>query len=527
MNGSPQTPPTSGTTLIDDFLRRELQVGDPKNVTQVVTALQRRYPSAAKRIDQEAAGLPIQLTEFAEPVAEVVLPATATPATREAQRVTETLSTDLDQLIAEAGNREVLPELRGWRTRITTEYAAGLAAARLAQDPAQRDRAFHSIRTLGDFARVARLVGARRDELFFDFRRLGTSLDDAALSLRIALGESVDGLGLAPGGLILPVSVTEGRTRRGALIDSLRRLSGNTQDDDWPEAAASYLALRDEIGRAGQNELLVYLREETTAPILDQMIGEVSRQDSQSLREVGATSLVDLARMRELLGLINRVNAILPQSTALSAFAQNLGSFLELFGVTAVGLTGRAGARLADFGLPLALAAQQLDDADREGRRRFRDLVAWREEFAVEVDNLFEIPAAPADFVDAQNIVDQLLYDVDRAIDIYAQGQGQPPAWGDEERRAAVWGESVAALGPFPPPLQVNPPPLVVIVNPLLQNHAAIQALAVRFANIRLFEALDVVPAAAVAAIRLDIETQLARNGVAWHAVADSLVVTR
>lgn len=35
----------TGTKLIDDFLRRELRVGDPKDATEVATALGNRYAS--------------------------------------------------------------------------------------------------------------------------------------------------------------------------------------------------------------------------------------------------------------------------------------------------------------------------------------------------------------------------------------------------------------------------------------------------------------------------------------------------
>ena len=49
-----------GSKLIDDFLRRELRVGDPRNATEIVTALRKRYVADAARLDQELAGLPIR-----------------------------------------------------------------------------------------------------------------------------------------------------------------------------------------------------------------------------------------------------------------------------------------------------------------------------------------------------------------------------------------------------------------------------------------------------------------------------------
>src|ERR1700752_4102609 len=129
-----------GPRLVDEFLRRELRVGDPRNPKEVVTALRRRYTSDAARMDQESAGLP---TLYQTPPL-LLPPATTaagdTPGTKEERRVQADLESDLVALVDSRDNREWAPEIRGWRETLLREFSDGAAAARFAQDPAMRDR---------------------------------------------------------------------------------------------------------------------------------------------------------------------------------------------------------------------------------------------------------------------------------------------------------------------------------------------------------------------------------------------------
>src|SRR5262245_2782464 len=118
----------TGPRLVDEFLRRELRVGDPRNPQEVVTALRKRYATDAARIDQESSGLPILYQP--QPM---MLPAgpTAgdTPGTREERRVQADLESDLTALIDSRDNREWAPEIRGWRETLLREFSDGAAAA--------------------------------------------------------------------------------------------------------------------------------------------------------------------------------------------------------------------------------------------------------------------------------------------------------------------------------------------------------------------------------------------------------------
>lgn len=441
MNGTYGTttgPQTTGSKLIDDYLRRELRVGDPRNALEVVTALRKRYASAAARLDQETAGLPIRY----EP--QLVTPAPAasgdTFGSKEERRVQTNLDSDFVALIESRDNREWAPEIRGWRDTLMREVAEGLAAARLAQDPAMRDRSFLSARKLGEFARIARLVGVMNLPLNLDYRRLATALDEAANVIRIVMGEALFNAGLADGGLVIQVPVFELRDRRDALVLAVRRLSGteiSTENDDWGDALAAYRELLRELQVRGASELRVYLRPDLLASVLDGLVGEIARQDPDALRQVAATSPVEIARLTRLREIANDLLttsvATNPITASLTLYVRTLELFLDGFAAV------HGGARLIDLAMPLPLAAQQADEPDREGRAVLRSLVSLRGEYAREVECFLSGCGCGRDDLRCQVQLDKVLYDVDRAIDLYAQGSGIPPAWGPEERRAGAY----------------------------------------------------------------------------------------
>jgi len=67
---------------------------------------------------------------------------------------------DLLALTENSQLKDVRAELGGWARAIRSAATDGLSAARFSLDPRQRDRAFAARRHLGDFARLARFVGA-------------------------------------------------------------------------------------------------------------------------------------------------------------------------------------------------------------------------------------------------------------------------------------------------------------------------------------------------------------------------------
>ncbi|MFN8640229.1 MAG: hypothetical protein U0802_00665 [Candidatus Binatia bacterium] len=389
MNGtSPSTALQTGSKMIDDFLRRELRIGDPRNPNEVVTALRRRYAGEAARIDQEASGLPVRAVP-ATLIAEV-LPSAATgetPGSREQRRVQANLEADLTALIDAPANREWRPELLGWRALLPRELADGAAAARWAQDPAQRQRGFLAVRRMGEFARVARLVGVMNLPVNSEYRRLAITLDDAANVIRVLMGEALFNAGLADGGVMVQVPVVDIRQRRDAFVLALRRLAGLVEvEEDWGDDAAAYGWLVETLERLSAAELIVYLREEMVTVILDGMVAAVSRQDPEALRQVASTLPIEVRRLTRLLQIPAGVEPAppggrqRPVSASLENYVQTLNLFIEAFRDT------RNGARLIDLAIPLSMAAQQADEPDRQARRMLRELVSWRGEYAQEVE---------------------------------------------------------------------------------------------------------------------------------------------
>jgi len=129
---------------------------DPRAVT---AALQKRYPSAAVRLEEEKQGVSIR---FNPPPAASVVPGGdgtgATAGTLRAGTLRTALAADLECVMAHPSNREFKVALSGWRDAVLAEWAEGLDAAVLGADPTRLDRAFYSVRKLGDSARVARGV---------------------------------------------------------------------------------------------------------------------------------------------------------------------------------------------------------------------------------------------------------------------------------------------------------------------------------------------------------------------------------
>lgn len=456
----------SGSKLVDDFLRRELRVGDPTSATEVATALRTRYATDAARMDEEGRGMSLAFgPETALPVATSTRGDTA--GSREERRVRANLEADLEALIISPNNREWKPELTGWRDTLTREFAEGAAAARFAQDPAMRQRGFYCVRKLSEFARLARLLAVTNLPLTRDYRRLATTLDQAGGVVRILMGEALFDAGLGEGGFILQVPIADLRQRRDTLVLAVRRLSGGVEESDdggdWGNALVAYQRLLEELAKQSAPELAVYLKEELLTPILDGLVDSVARRDPESLRRVAATSPVEVLRLSRLhqlaADLAKRMDAGDESlaSAALSYFVSALGLFRDAFDEP------QAGLRLVDLALPMPLAARQADRPDDPGRARLREMISWRAILARESEcflsccESLDPPPAPRQ----QVMLDKVLQDVDRAADLYVQASA---SGGEGEMRAAVYALLVHELnGMLPKTVTPNKDPLSVL----------------------------------------------------------------
>ena len=254
------TPPSTGSPqrlALDNLIRRELRVGNPNDPLQIAQALLTRYKGTprAAAIDQEARGLPFLQTI---PV-ETRMTQAPTSSDAELQQAIDDVERDLRELTSNSLLKDITPELEGWGAAVRSAITEGSAAARFALDPRQRDKAFAVRRQLGDYARMARLVGALTPTLSLTYRKFAQSLDEGAAVLLVLMGEALSNVGFSGGRYLLQVPYSELQTRRDAAIYALRNLVGGTQTafapNEWPRGLDAYRNLFRAAGSAGPGRL--------------------------------------------------------------------------------------------------------------------------------------------------------------------------------------------------------------------------------------------------------------------------------
>ncbi|MFM0052532.1 hypothetical protein [Caballeronia grimmiae] len=422
---------------LDNLIRRELKVGDPNDPAQVAQALLARYQAdpRAQAINQEAQGLPFLLTQSA-PAPVLTAP---TSSNAEWQQATSDIESDLAELTTNSLLKDVAPELTGWQQAVRTLLLEGGSAARLALDPRQRDKAFGIRRQLGDYARMARLVGALTGpSINANYRAFAQSLDEAAAVLLVMMGEALSNVGFAGGKYLLQAPYSELQVRRDAAIYALRNLVGATQEaygaNDWPRGLDAYRRLFDVLEAQGQGDLRTLLMETELGRTMDELIQRAQHGSVEGLRALGATAQLDLERLRRLVIIGQR--AVRPESPPLTAFLEGLALFADAFDPS-------GGFRLLRIARPPVLfyglyGMTTFDDADD----RLTQLIIDRGKLAQRLDCFLQCGCAP-ELVQCQVVLDKILYDLDRAIDLYAVGKED---FGEPERRAAAYSFIISAF---------------------------------------------------------------------------------
>lgn len=414
--------------MLDNLLRRELKVGDPSDPAQVAQALLERYRDdpRAQAIGQESRGLP-----FLQAAAPVVQVQTLTAAGgAEWQQARDDIERDLASLTQDAILKDVTPELRGWAQAIRTALAEGHAAARFALDPRNRDKGFAMRRQLNDYARLARLVGAHTPAMLTSFRKFAQSLDEAANLLLVIMGEALASVGFGGGRYVPQVAYSDLQTRRDAVIYALRNLVGSTQmaygPEDWPRGLDAYRQLNALLDAQGQSDLRSLLVETELARTMDELVQRSGDNTSEGLRAVGSTSLLGLERFRRFIVVARQ--GVSPESPALYAFLEALDLFAKAF-------DSAGGFRLMKIARPPILfyglyGSSGLDPADQ----RLVDIVSRRNLIADAID--CTAGACCTSDKTCLALLDKVLYDIDRAIDLYALGFVD---FGTAERRASAY----------------------------------------------------------------------------------------
>jgi hypothetical protein len=443
-NGATPMDNSAQRMAFDNLLRRELRVNDPNDAKQIETALLARYRSTSRVLGlaREAEGLPFLQTASAQPT---VVPVTTSNDLDLEQAIAD-IERDLTELTTNTVLKDITPELQGWASAIRSTIAEGVSAARFALDARQRDKALGVRRTLGDYARVARLVGTLTPARSINYRKLAQSLDEVSSVLLVMLGESLANGGVSGGRFLLQLPFSELQTRRDAVIAALRNLVGGTQEaysqNDWPRGIDAYRRLLSFLDSQGQGDLRALLVENEMARLLDTLIHRAENGRAQGLRALSATAQLDLERFRRLIIIGSRLNEQRQgastidgvfDSPPLASFLEAIGLFTDAFGAGETGTSG--GYRLLRIARPPVLfyglyGSASVDDAEQ----RLVQLIIYRNILADQLDNLAQF-GLPAHIARAQVLLDKILYSVDRGIDLYAVGTED---FGDPERRAAA-----------------------------------------------------------------------------------------
>ncbi|MDW8125218.1 MAG: hypothetical protein RMJ04_10645 [Geminicoccaceae bacterium] len=421
------------TAQLDNLIRRSLRISDPANPVEVAGGLRRLYRADDEAIEREERGLPIL------PPVRLERPISAGPSAAEVEQAQADIENDLRFLTTSAQLKDIEPELQGWGQAIRGHIADGLANARQALDPRARDRAFAARRALGDYARLARHVGALTPGFSSPYRRLAQSLDQVASLILVLMGESLAELGSGGGRFLLAAPASELVARRDAALNALRNLVGSAQASldqaTWPWGLRGYSDVMARLGEGAMADVRALFDENTLARMMDELIDRASSVSGRGLRALAATSRLALQRLERLVQIAAAIN-VQPASPPLAAFLEAVQLFIDTF-------RGGSAARLVAIARPPIVAYGLYGFGGPDApTRRLQTLVVQRGVLAQLLDCYLGCECG-SDAVVCQVLLDKLLSDVDRAIDLYAQGSAER---GEPEVRAAAYGQLVATF---------------------------------------------------------------------------------
>jgi hypothetical protein len=414
----------------DNLIRRRLRVGNPSDPVEIAGGLRRVFRAEGQALDRETSGLPITRVATPGPAGGPV----EGPSAAEMDQARHDIEEDLKSLVSDGGLKDVRPELEGWSRAIRGIVAEGSQAARLSLDPRQRDRAFAARAQLADYSRIARLVGVMSPGANGAFRQLATSLDQAAALVLVQAGEALAHSGHGAGRFLLQAPASELQARRDAVLIALRSLSASTDDayaaNQWPRGLQALQLLREWLDQSGMSDLRALLDENGMGRVLDELIDQASGMNGRSLRALGAVAPVTLHQLQQLLLVSQR--RVDPESPTLATFRFALRHFLDAFVPTNP-------QRMVTLARP-AIVFHGLYGlgAFDAGTARLQALLAVRGRLAHEADCVLRCECHD-DLILVAILIDKLVRDLDRAVDLYAQGR-DAAGDGEPEQRAAAYG---------------------------------------------------------------------------------------
>ena len=190
------------------------------------------------------------------------------------------------------------------------------------------------------------------------------------------------------------------------------------------------------IESSGHLDLRALLDEGTLANHLDGLVELAARNDGPGLRALGATADITTQRLYRLLSMGDKVKA----APALSHFLKALQLFLDTF------TSSEAGYRLLYIGRPAIAQRGRLGfGALDPATTRLMTLIGQRAQLAGFADCFLSCECDLPDVL-RQVMLDKVLHDTDRAIDLYILGR-DGDGDGEAEWRAAGYGVLIGTLG--------------------------------------------------------------------------------
>jgi hypothetical protein len=311
------------------------------------------------------------------------------------------------------------------------------------------------------------LVGVLTPALNRGFRNLAQSLDEACSVMLVLMGESMANVGFAGGRFLLQAPYSELQARRDAVLNALRQLDGVAamvgQGGTWPRGLRAYRQLSTVLEARGQGDLRSLMDEVELARSMDELIQLAGGNSASGIRAIGATAWAPLARLTRFVQ--TTIRQVAPASPELATLHEALQLFIE-------GFVPAGGFRLLRIARPSVLNYGLYGpSAIRDAELRLIALVNHRGTLARELDCLTDC-ACDDKAVLAQIVLDKVLYDVDRAIDLYCVGDAD---LGLPEARAAAYSHLIdflvdpalwnAALSPLPGYLGGLPAPPINLVT--------------------------------------------------------------
>lgn len=425
------------TKIVEAVLRKTLKISDPGNVEELSRALLLRYSKDAVLIDREKKGLPFSIVT--DQIASTVVTTGNQAQVLDAQQDLERVLKEIAEAPAYA---EIDAEMRGWARAIRAAAADGLNSARFALDPHQSDRALAARRTLGDYARVARYAAALTTCDGAAFCRLAQCCDTIASLILVLLGDALSDAGVTRSSLIPRVPGSVLRERRDTVLNELRALhrsvASSHSPEGWPRASIVLGQIYRQLETSDTADLRSLLDENYLSRQLDDLLDLVNNASPDGLKELGSVAMMSVRRFNRFISVAT--TAIQPPSPPLARFVAALMLFVQGFAESA------GGYRLPFLARSPLLVGQASVTGGSDAPTLTLIMIALARSAAAEwIDCL----CCSCEEDDAKRIIlfTKVIYDLDRAIDLYSFGT-ESTGTGEAEIRAGAFGALLQFAAP-------------------------------------------------------------------------------